>query len=448
MIARLPSTSTRLALAVTASFLLAFVLLGFGVYYAVSTMLANDTREVVRADAVELMELYHDAGRNGLLAELRARAADPDDPDMVYALFGHDGRNIAGMPVQLPRRGAASQWLVFHDHSTDGSPRVLAYLQPLANGDRLLTGLRMRSTDGFLALMLRTALAALLVAAALGALIGWSTTRWVSRRLRSLDQTAARVGAGEMALRANIDGSDDAFDRLSHRFNSMLDRIEELLGGVRHATDHIAHDLRTPLTRLRNRLELLRERRPRDASQPELDAAINETDQLLQSFGALLRLARIEAQAPVHDSPVVDLQSLARDALEMYVPTAADRGIALRDATVPLRVRGDADQLFQLLVNLIDNAIKFAPTGSEVALTLVEGGAMAVLEVADRGPGIPAAERARVLDRFVRLEAHRSSPGTGLGLSVVRAIVLRHEGRIELVDNAPGLRVRISLPCS
>lgn len=446
MIARLRSTSTRLALAVTASFLLAFVLLGAGVYYAVSTLLTNDAREVVRADAEGLAELYRDSGRNALVAELRERVAKPDDPDAVYALLAADGRVIAGSYASVPRHAAGAHWIVFRDNAADGNPRVLAHLRPLADGDTLLTGLRTRSQDGFLGLMLRTALAALLVAAALGALIGWLTSRWVSRRLRSLDLTAARVGAGELALRARSDGSGDAFDRLAHRFNGMLDRIQELLDGVRHATDHIAHDLRTPLTRLRHRLEQLRARSAAPAQAPELDAAIVETDQLLQSFGALLRLARIEAQPPLHDAPPVDLQALARDALELYAPITAERDIALRDDSGPAQMRGDADQLFQLLVNLVDNAVKFAPPRSEVVLRLSSDEAAVVLEIADAGPGIPAAERGRVLDRFVRLEAQRSSPGTGLGLSLVRAIVLRHEGRIELLDAAPGLRVRITLP--
>ena len=440
---RLMSTSARLALAVTVSFLLAFALLGAGVYYAVSTLLTADAREVVRADAAGLADIHRGAGRAGLIAELRGRLAAPDDPDAVYALVDRDGRAIVGSapPLSVPR-SAAPRWIVFRD-GTDGGTRVIARLSPLGDGETLLTGLRTRSQDGFLAMMLRTALIALLVAAALGALIGWLTARWVSRRLQSLDLTAARVGAGELGLRARLDGSDDAFDRLAHRFNAMLDRIEDLLGGVRHATDHIAHDLRTPLTRLRNRLDQLRER---EAPAPELDAAIAETDQLLQSFGALLRLARIEAQPPLRDAPAVDLQALVRDVLELYAPSAAERRIALRDATGPASVRGDADQLFQLLVNLVDNAVKFAPADSEVELALSASGAEVRLEVRDRGPGIPAADRERVLDRFVRLETQRSSPGTGLGLSLVRAIVLRHEGRIELLDAAPGLRVCIALP--
>ncbi len=435
------STSARLALAVTLSFLLAFALLGAGVYYAVSALLTDDAREVVRADAAGLMDIYRGSGREALLNELRARLEHPDDPDAVYAFRGADGRIAIGAAPGTPHRAAdAPRWIVFDD-AHDGS-RVLARLQPLANGETLMTGLRMRSQDGFLAMMLRTALIALLVAAALGALIGWLTARGVSRRLRSLDLTAARVGAGELALRARLDGSGDAFDRLAQRFNAMLDRIEALLGGVRHATDHIAHDLRTPLTRLRNRLDQLRERA---APAPELDAAIAETDQLLQSFGALLRLARIEAQSPLQDAPEVELQALVRDVLELYAPSAAERRIALRDATAPARVRGDADQLFQMLVNLVDNAVKFAPGDSEVEIKLRAEAGQVVLDIADRGSGIPASERERVLDRFVRLESHRGSPGTGLGLSLVRAIVLRHEGRIELLDAAPGLRVRISL---
>ncbi|WP_242109457.1 sensor histidine kinase [Luteimonas aquatica] len=453
------STSVRLAVAVATAFLLACVLLGGGVYLAVSALLDDDAREVVRAEAGGLAATYRQSGRDGLLAEIRRRVAAPDDPDTVYALVAGDGRVLAGSYARLPVRhglhaGRRQDWIEFHDDTTDGAPRVLANLFRLADGETLLTGLRTRSEDGFLALMLDSALVALLVATALGALVGGFTARWVSRRLRSLDATAARVGAGELGLRAPVDGSDDAFDRLAHRFNAMLDRIEDLLGGVRHATDHIAHDLRTPLTRLRHQLEQLRQRAlARSGAEPELDAAIAESDQLLQSFGALLRLARIEAQpmldaASPEQAPRVDLQAIARDALEMYAPIAAQRGIVLRERTAPAPVHGDADQLFQLLVNLLDNAIKFAPEGSAAELSVAAGAQSVQLEIADRGPGIAEADRERVLDRFVRLEAHRGSPGTGLGLSLVRAIARRHDARIELLDNAPGLRVRIVFPAA
>ncbi|WP_064747211.1 sensor histidine kinase [Lysobacter antibioticus] len=439
------STSARLALAVTVSFLLAFVLLGVGVHYAVSAMLTQDARELVRVDAAGLIELYRDDGRAALLSELRERIAGDEDPDAVYALTANDGRMIAGDYPRLPNHRRGARWIEFTERDGDGERRVVAQLQRLPDGSVLLTGTRTRSQDRFLALMLRTALIALAFAASLGALIGWLTSRWVSRRLRHLDDTAARVGHGELGLRATPDGSDDAFDRLARRFNAMLDRIEELLGGVRHATDHIAHDLRTPLTRLRNRLEELRARAQGETG-ARLDAAIAETDQLLQSFGALLRLARIEAQPPVHDEPVLDLAALVADAVELYTPIAAERGIALRAAAAAqARVRGDADQLFQLLVNLLDNAVKYAPPATEVEVALRRERDEIVLEIGDRGPGIPAADRERVFDRFQRLEAHRGSPGTGLGMSLVRAIAHRHGGRIALLDQAPGLRVRVSL---
>jgi signal transduction histidine kinase len=266
-------------------------------------------------------------------------------------------------------------------------------------------------------------------------------------RLRALDETAARVGEGELGLRAPTDGSDDAFDRLARRFNAMLDRIEDLLGGVRHATDHIAHDLRTPLTRLRNRLEEAR-LRPDGERDRALDAAIGETDQLLQAFAALLRLARIEAQPAVDDASVLDLAEVVADAVELYTPSALDHRLRLDAATVPARVRGDRDQLFQLVVNLLDNALKYAPPGSTVRVALECHDGDAILAVDDEGPGVPEAERERVFDRFQRLEVHRGSPGIGLGLSLVRAIVLRHGGHVRLLDRRPGLGVRIALPLS
>jgi signal transduction histidine kinase len=430
----LRSTSTRLALAVMTSFLLAFVLLGAGVYYAVSTLLLQDARELVRTDASSLAEVYRDSGGAALADELHARIATPEDPDAVYALLDRRGITIAATPGMPARDATAARWMTFDAADagdSDGHRRVIAHLQPLSDGSTLLVGLRLHSQDRFLALMLRTALAALLVAATLGALVGWLTSRWVSRRLRSLDSTAERVGGGELALRVPLDGSDDAFDRLARRFNGMLDRIEDLLGGVRHATDHIAHDLRTPLTRLRNRLEDLRRQPGEPGRDAALDAAVAETDQLLRTFASLLWLARIEAQAPAGDAPPLELSELVADAVELYTPSAAERHIRLQARLQPVQVRGDRDQLFQMLVNLLDNALKYAPAGSEVDVSLQLTPQGALLQLGDRGPGIPEAERERVFDRFQRL---------------VRAIVHRHGGRVLLLDHAPGLRVQVQLP--
>ena len=445
------STSTRLALAVMGSFLLAFVLLGAGLYYAVSSLLLHDARELVSNDAAGLLDLYREDGSGALFEELQRRQAKPEDPDAVHVLVSPQGRVLLGNTALLPHRSPARRWIEFNEarlanEASDVPLRVIARQQRLSDGSLLVTGLRLRSQDRFLALMQRISLVAFAFAATLGGMVGWLTSRWVSRRLRSLDVTAERVGEGELALRVPLDHSDDAFDRLARRFNAMLDRIGELLEGVRHATDHIAHDLRTPLTRLRNRLEGLRQQ-PSDASQrAALEGAVAETDQLLQSFGALLRLARIEAQAPAAADPLLDLSELVVDAVELYVPSAAERDIRVRVDLHTVWVRGDRDQLFQVVVNLLDNALKYAPAGSEVATRLQECDEGVVLEIADYGPGIPEADRERVFDRFQRLETHRGSPGVGLGLSLVRAIVHRHGGRIALLDSAPGLRVRVILP--
>jgi len=252
------------------------------------------------------------------------------------------------------------------------------------------------------------------------------------------------VAGGDITLRAPIDGTGDAFDRLALRFNAMLDRIEALLAGVREATDHIAHDLRTPLTRIRSRLDTLR---AQDTVDPAaLDPAVADADQLLQASSALLRLARIEAQARIDHEDTVPLDALARDALELYEPIAAERGIALALDARPLHVGGDADQLFQLLVNLLDNAVKYAPAGSVVEVAVARSGEGARLTVADHGAGIPDHERERVFDRFHRLEAHRGAAGSGLGLSLVRAIARRHGALVTLEDNRPGLRVVVAFP--
>ena len=452
MINPLRSTSRRLATLVSLSFLLAFIVLGGGVFYAVSAMLDKDARDVVRAQSQALVELRRDAGGPALLAEVRDRTEAPDDPDGAYAVVDRHGRRLAGAALDLPPGFAAGvpaiavpAWYEYADANTDDNARTIARAVRLPDDGVLLVGLRARAQDGFRRLMLRVALAAGLAAAALGLLLGWSTARWVASRLDAFDRTAARVGEGAMALRVRTDDSGDVFDRLAQRFNGMLDRIEVLLAGVRHATDHIAHDLRTPLSRLRNRLDLLRSD-VAPAQRASLDAALGETDQLLATFGALLRLARIEAAPVATDAPDVALKPLVDDAVELYAPSAAERGIHIDVHATPATLAGDADQLFQMLLNLLDNAVKYSPDGGRIGVTLAALPQGIRIEVTDAGAGIPEPERQRVFDRFERLESHRGSPGSGLGLSLVRAVVRHHGGQVRLLDAGPGLRVQVDFP--
>ncbi|MBS0461826.1 MAG: HAMP domain-containing histidine kinase [Proteobacteria bacterium] len=442
------STSTRLALAVGGLFLLSYLLIGAGLFFAVSAIFAQDLHEVIRLDSADLVELYRESGYAGLRTEVAERTAAPDDDNAVYELIDASGALVAGQFANLPdfaRKG--NGWVEFDERNASGRIRVVAKLQTLKDGSVLLTGRRSHNQARFEALVRRTSLLALLAATVLGGVIGWITARMVTRRLGATYDIAHRVGAGELALRIPEDGSGDAFDRLAKRINAMLDRIQELLDGVRHATDHIAHDLRTPLTRLRNRLEDMRARHASgDRFADDLDAATAETDQLLATFGALLRLTRIEAQSAQADDPLLAVEPVVQDAAEFYAPVAADRRIALDVHTAACSLRGDADQLFQLVANLLDNALKYAPKGSRVSLDLSSDAHAVQVVVADHGAGIPPTDRERVFDRFVRLEEHRGSAGSGLGLSLVRAIAHRHGGTVVLQDNGPGLRVVVRLP--
>ena len=246
-------------------------------------------------------------------------------------------------------------------------------------------------------------------------------------------------------MRVPADGSGDPFDRVGARLNAMLDRIDTLMDGVRDATDHIAHDLHTPLTRLRQRLEALQVANGDSAAPALIEAAIHETDALLQTFAALLRLSRIEGQGPAAGR-VVDLAAIASDAVELYAPGAAALGMEVEIEAEPAALQADPDQLFQLVVNLLDNAMKYAVDGASIRVRTCTTAEGVMLEIADRGPGIPVGQRDQVFDRFHRLELHRGTPGNGLGLSLVRAIATRHGGRLELHDNQPGLRVVVVLP--
>ncbi|MBS0214279.1 MAG: HAMP domain-containing histidine kinase [Proteobacteria bacterium] len=446
------STSRRLALMVSAAFLLAFMLLGAGVYFGVSVLLEKDSQDVLRLQTAGLVEVARSGGLPALREEVRSRTEQPDDPDSAYALWDANGRLLAGTALPLPAGGmptavGASHSYEFIDDDTDDDANTMAHATPLGDGSVLVVALHTRAQDGFRSLMLRASIAALIAAGVLGVLLGWLIMRLVASRLRALDIATERITAGDMTQRVRVDGSGDAFDRLAQRFNSMLDRIGGLMAGVRAATDHIAHDLRTPLTRLRNRLDDLREdAEPGSSQRTSLDTAVNDTDQLLGTFAGLLRLSRIEAQSLGLDAPRVALWPLLEDAQDMYAPIAAERGIRIELGGDAADAQGDADQLFQMVLNLLDNAIKYTPDGSVVQLAVRPQGPVVVIDVADQGAGIPEEDRLRVFDRFERLEAHRGSPGSGLGLSLVRAIANRHGGRIELRDHHPGLLVRVTLP--
>jgi signal transduction histidine kinase len=277
-------------------------------------------------------------------------------------------------------------------------------------------------------------------------------SRNMLRRVEQVNRTAERVVAGNLSDRVPLRGSGDEFDQLASNLNGMLDQIERLMTGMREVTDNVAHDLKTPLARLRARLELaLLGGVDAAAQNAAIRGAIDEADRMLATFNALLSIAEAEAGAGRGRTSPLDLAEIARGAVELYEPMAEEQGFALQFHGEPgAMVRGDRNLLSQAIANLIDNALKYgAGEGerpNEIRLSVHNGEGRAVLEVCDRGPGIPAGDREAVLDRFVRLEPSRSTPGNGLGLSLVRAVAHLHGSTVELRDNAPGLKVQLEFP--
>jgi signal transduction histidine kinase len=252
---------------------------------------------------------------------------------------------------------------------------------------------------------------------------------------------------GDLSQRIPIRGSGDELDQLAGNLNSMIDEIERLMDGIRHVSDNIAHDLRTPLTRLRNRLEQLQiDLEDGSPYQNDVEQGIADADQLLATFAALLRIARIEAGGHIAKFKNVDLATLVHDAAELYEALAEEKQLRFStqvDASVA--VDGDRDLLFQAITNLLDNAIKYTPAGGEVSLELKHIGKTADIVISDSGAGIPEAERDKVGQRFYRLESSRSTPGSGLGLSLVKAVANLHRAELLFEDNAPGLKATLRL---
>ena len=266
-------------------------------------------------------------------------------------------------------------------------------------------------------------------------------SRSMLRRIERINQASREIMAGDLKRRIDTTGSNDEFDQLAISLNAMLDEIARLMDGIRHVTDNIAHDLRTPLTRLRTRLEKLHvELADSDPSNAYVEQSISDADQLLATFGALLRIARIEAGGIKTNFNTVELTALVWDAAELYDAVAEEKQvqIGIEVEAKPL-IHGDRDLLFQAIINLLDNAIKYSPQSGHILLRLSERGHHPVLTVSDNGPGIPVEERDKVLQRFYRMDQSRSQHGSGLGLSLVAAVARMHNAALEFGDNHPGL---------
>lgn len=445
---RRPSTLDQLVLVYGLGLLLAFAAVGAVSDFAFERLMARDAQQTVRAEHEGLMDVYRGEGRAGLRHAIAGLVRTPADRDALYLLVERDGRVSAGhrdeLPTPLPRHAG---WLRFawRGDADLGRDDVLAYSQPLPDGGWLLTGHATGEQRRMRELVLPLGAASLAALALLSALLGGLARRAVDRALRAPLDTVDRVAAGRLEERVPVEaGSSDGFTRLALTLNRMLDRIHALVGGIRASTDAIAHDLRTPLTRLRTRLEQARMACADGEARAAVDAAAAEADQLLATFNSLLRLARIES-ARAELVPLA-LDAVLADAVELWQAMAEANGQAIVAELDPVTVDGDRDLLFQLIVNLLDNATRYAGAGARIVVRAQADAGGVRVTVADDGPGLAPALRDRAFDRFVRGDSHRGSPGSGLGLSVVRAIAIHHGGQVQLRDGTPGLVVELRFP--
>jgi signal transduction histidine kinase len=439
-------TLNRLVLTFGFGLLLAFAVVGGVSLFTFDRLVERDTVREVHVERENLLEIYRTSGSSALSDTIDDRVNDPTNWQAVYLLADPKGEVLAGHGDELPtplwkQRG----WVRFPWHKQSVSDEVLAFAQTLPNGDLLVTGHTIGEQQHLRELIVRLGGTSLGLLSALTLLLSWLLRRGVDRALEAPLDTVDRVAAGHLQERVPERRGDDGFARLDRTLNRMLDRIHELVGGIQSSTDAIAHDLRTPLMRLKTRLELVRQAVRSEDNRLEMEAAVAEVDQLIATFNSLLRLARIES-AEGAPSATVALDEVLADAVEMWQAVAETNQQEIRATIAPARIAGDRDLLFQLLSNLFDNAIKYSPAGTRIDVVLEKSARDVLLSIRDHGPGIPEEQHQRVFDRFVRLEAHRGTPGSGLGLSVVRAIAIRHGAEIHIEDAAAGLRVRLRFP--
>lgn len=425
----------------------ALILVGY-VYWATTGYLEQQTNAAIAAEITGLVEQYRQRGLPGLETLIRERVGTGDQ-STLYLFTDARLNRLAGNLDQWPSGTLdPAGWYTFA-HTTDGRlVPARGQVFVLSDGRRLLVArdeARLEATRALINGAFSLALGMGLVLALLGGIL---MSYSVTRRIDAINRTSREIMAGGLQRRMPVRGVNDEFDQLASNLNAMLDRIDSLIQGVRSVADNVAHDLRTPLTRLRGRLESLSGRADvGDDIRTELAACMTEADHLLATFRALLRIARIESGAHDREWQDIDLDALVRDAWELYQAVGEDKAIEVGLATGPARMRGDRDLIFQAVSNLLDNAIKYSPEGSRVELELRAGddGRVAIT-VADRGPGIPGDERDKVLDRFYRSASTIGLPGSGLGLSLVDAIARHHGGRVVLADNGPGLRATLEFP--
>ncbi len=448
---RLRSSTARLALLYLCGVVLGASALLWTVFLLTQRAMDGQVDLVIQTEIESLSEDYRGGGLQRLVEVLDHRVDDWGRLGAVYLLLDPQGQQLAGnlssWPLILAPQG---QWREFqisaNEHGREVSHPVRAALVAL-DGNRLLVGTDLSERRRFVQRLRVTTLWGMGLTALLMALIGWWYSRRVAGRVRGVAQACARIISGDLSRRLPLDGSFDEFDQLAGAVNVMLDRIEQQTAAVRTTFNSAAHDLRAPLHRIRTRLESqLHDAAPDSAGGKAMQATIGDLERVQHTLAMLLQIAQAEAGGGGAPEPV-DLAQLAQELYELYAPEARERGVDLvLQSAGPAVITGHRQLLAQLCTNLLENVIKYVPAGGRVEFAVRADAGWVSLSVGDTGPGIPEAARGSMLLPFRRLERDAAVSGSGLGLSLVAAVVRLHGGTLELCENAPGLLVRCGFP--
>lgn len=451
------TTAVRLSLLYLVVFTVFSVFLVVAITHDATRIMTQQVHEAIDADVDALQDQYRRGGLVRLVYALEDRARRPDAG--LFYVVDTAGNPIAGNVAELPPGALAEE---------NVDPRPLDYVRfdggkeirhvalvrafALDNGFRVLVGRDVGERERLRAVFRKAFRYVAVLMVVIAGLTWWFLSRRVLRRIDEVSLASRRIVDGDLSGRLPLSGSGDEFDRLAVGLNEMLERIGELMGGVKGVSDAIAHDLKTPLTRLRNRVEQALVSDDPEARREALETTLEESNALIRTFDALLMISRVEAGRAFSAADPVDVAEIVREVAELYEPLAEDEGGALTvDASGPAEVRGNRELIAQALTNLVDNALKHGRRDDHaprLGLAVRRDGASVVLSVADDGPGVGEADRARIFERFTRLEASRTTPGSGLGLALVAAVVRLHKGEIAVEDADPGLRIVLRLPAA
>lgn len=447
----LRSTSFRLLVWYAAVFGASVAILLFMVYWITLAALDEQLSHSVERETQVLIDLYRGRGLDSVMRAIQLRVVELRPPRRYYLLQDADGQRIVGnLPPMKPAEGEMvlpASFLFPGQRSKAEDPAsaypIVAYGHRFEDGEFLLVGENrywaVKAQEAILRALAWGIAITVLLATGGGAALGTG----FMRRIEEINRTTSSIMDGDLSKRVPTRSGGDEMDHLAINLNAMLDRIQGLMESLKRVSDDIAHDLRTPLSRLRHRLEAAREKAGSDG-EPVIEQSIAELDAILETFSALLRIAQIESGSRRAAFSDVSLAQIMSTVSETYAPVAEDCGQRLKAIVERASlIHGDRELLTQMMANLVENSIRHCPAGAVITVALAQEAGAPVLCISDTGPGIPAAEREKVFRRFYRLEASRTTPGSGLGLALVKAVADLHGASVELSDNHPGLRCTV-----